>query len=144
MTPPRPILLVGWAFHRALHRLTRGRMSTEPPSNGRVGTLFLRSTGRKTGKVRRNGLFFIEDGPSYVVVASNAGEESHPRWWLNLQATPDAVVELGKQRIPVRARAATLEEADRLWPRLDAGYPDYAVYRARVHRKIPIVILEPR
>jgi deazaflavin-dependent oxidoreductase (nitroreductase family) len=140
---PRPLLRVGWAFHRLLHRITGGRLSTSPPSEGGVGTLFLHTTGRKTGKARRTGLFYIEDGPSFVVVASNAGEYANPFWWLNLQATPDATVELGKQRIPVRARAATAEEADRLWPLLDAAYPAFATYRARVLRTIPIVILEP-
>ena len=142
MTPPRPLLRVGWALHRLLHRLTGGRLSTAPPSEDHVGTLFIHTTGRKTGKARRTGLFYIDDGQSFVVVASNAGEYANPSWWLNLQATPDATVELAKRRIPVRARAATDEEADRLWPRLDAGYAEFARYRARVLRKIPIVILE--
>jgi deazaflavin-dependent oxidoreductase (nitroreductase family) len=143
MTLPRPILEAGWAFHRLLHRVTGGRLSTAPPSEGGVGTLFLHSTGRKTGKARRNGLFYIEDGRSLVVVASNAGDHANPRWWLNLQAAPDATVEIGKQRIPVRARAATPEEAERLWPRLDAAYPAFVTYRAQVLRTIAIVILEP-
>jgi deazaflavin-dependent oxidoreductase (nitroreductase family) len=103
MTPPRPILRIGWAVHKALHRLSGGRLSTNRP-NERVGTLFLVSRGRKTGTLRRNGLYFVEDGPAFAVVASNAGEDADPSWWLNLQATPDADVELGTRRIPVRAR----------------------------------------
>ncbi|HET9344942.1 MAG TPA: nitroreductase/quinone reductase family protein [Candidatus Limnocylindrales bacterium] len=144
MTPPRPLLRLGWAFHRFLHRVAGGRISTEPPKPGGVGTLFLASTGRKTGKVRRNGLFYIEDGPSFVVVASNAGADADPAWWMNLQAQPDAAVELERRQIPVRARPATPAEADRLWPRLDAAYPEYARYRARRSRPIAVVILEPR
>jgi deazaflavin-dependent oxidoreductase (nitroreductase family) len=94
--------------------------------------------------IRRNGLFYVEDGDNFAVVASNAGESVDPHWWLNLKATPDAVVELGRRKIPVRARPATDEEATRLWPRLDAGYPEYAAYRTKTARPLPLVILEPR
>jgi len=38
-------------------------------------------------------LFYLEDGPNFVVVASNAGDNADPQWWKNLQATPDASVE---------------------------------------------------
>jgi deazaflavin-dependent oxidoreductase (nitroreductase family) len=143
VTPRRQLLLIEWAIHRTLFSLTGGRVGAAPPRGG-VGTLFLLSTGRKSGKVRRNGLYYIEDGQNLVVVASNAGENVDPQWWKNLKATPDAEVELGTRRVPVRARAATPEESERLWPRLEAGYSEFAVYRARVYRKIPIVILEPR
>ena len=144
MTPPRPVMQLGWSFHRFLHRALGARVSTAPPSaDGKLGTLFITTTGRKSGKVRKTGLFYIEDGESFVVVASNAGANSDPAWWLNLQSSPEAVVEVGSRRVPVRARQATGAEADRLWPRLDAAYPDYARYREQVTRPIPIVILEP-
>ena len=144
MTPPRAILAFGWAVHRALHRLGGARSGTESPANGRVGTLFLVSTGRRSGKERRNGLFYIEDGPNFVVVASNAGENVDPQWWLNLQATPDAEVETHAGQVPVRARTATGEEAARLWPALEAANPDFREISTATLRKIPIVILEPR
>ena len=145
MTPPRPIMELAWSFHRVLHRVAGGRVSTAPPSaSGGVGTLFLASTGRKTGKVRRTGLFYIEDGAAFVVVASNAGANADPAWWLNLQANPDAVVELGPREIPVRARQATDVEADLLWPRLEAAYGEYARYRAQRTDPIPVVLLEQR
>ena len=41
------------------------------------------------------------------------------------------------------ARQAPIE-AERLWPRLEAGYAEYARYRATRTLPIPIVILEPR
>jgi deazaflavin-dependent oxidoreductase (nitroreductase family) len=144
VTPHRLLLDVEWAIHRGFHRLTGGRFSTQAPTAGKVGTLFLVSTGRRSGKQRRNGLFYIVDGENLVVVASNAGENVDPQWWKNLQATPDAVVEIGRGQQPVRARQATPDEADRLWPELERGYPEFAVYRAQLARKIPVVILEPR
>ena len=127
-----------------LFSLTGGRVGAAPPRGG-VGTLFLLSTGRKSGKVRRNGLYYIDDGANLVVAATNAGENVDPQWWRNLKATPDADVELGTHRRAVRARPATPEEAERLWPRLDAAYPGFAEYRERAYRRtIPVVILEPR
>jgi F420H(2)-dependent quinone reductase len=91
-----------------------------------------------------NGLFYIVEGSNLVVVASNVGADSDPAWWLNLRAQPDAEVALAGQRRLVRARAATEDEATRLWPRLDVANPDYATYRAGTDRSIPVVILEPR
>lgn len=143
MTPPRPLLRLGWAFHRALFRVTGGRIGTQRAGDG-LGTLFLLSTGRKSGAARRNGLFYIEDGPNFVVVASNAGDSVDPGWWRNLQATPECEVAVGGTRTRVHARATSAEEATRLWPRLDAANPEYATYRRKASREIPVVILEPR
>jgi deazaflavin-dependent oxidoreductase (nitroreductase family) len=87
-------------------------------------------------------LFYLDDGPNVIVVASNAGADSDPAWWLNLRDRPDAEIEIAGERRSVRARPATTEEATRLWPRLDAGNPDYAAYRTRAQRPIAVVILE--
>jgi deazaflavin-dependent oxidoreductase (nitroreductase family) len=145
VTPRRLVFVVEWAVHRGFHRLTGHRFSTQAPTDGKVGTLFLVSKGRRSGKERRNGLFYIVDGENLVVVASNAGENVDPQWWKNLQATPDAEVELGTHRQPIRARRATDEERQRLWPQFDAGHPEFAEYRERAYRRtIPIVIFEPR
>ncbi len=143
MTPPRPVLRVVWFLHGAFRRVSGGRLGTRPPRGEGVGTLFLHTTGRKSGKPRTSGLFYLVDGSDLVVVASNAGAATDPAWWLNLQGTPDAQVETGGPPRPVRARAATSEEAARLWPRLDAGNPDFVAYRATAGRPIPVVILEP-
>lgn len=143
MTPPRPVLRIGWALHRALFAASGGRLGTTRPGR-RVGTLFLLARGRTTGKLRRTGLFYVEDGSAFAVVASNAGEDADPNWWLNLRANPDAAVEVGRERIAVRAREATDDEAERLWPRLVAGYPEFEAYRRKATRRIPIVMLERR
>jgi len=143
MIPPRWVFRVGWAFHRALFAASGGRIGAERPRPGKVGTLFLLSTGRKSGTVRRNALFYLEDGPNLVVVASNAGADQDPSWWLNLQAWPEAEVELGVDRHWVRARAATVDEHDRLWPRLVAANPGYDEYRRATSRPIAVVVLEP-
>ena len=109
-----------------------------------MGTLFLHTVGRKSGQPRANALYYLADGANLLVVASNAGAVTDPAWWLNLRDQPDAEVEVAGQRLPVRARTATTDEAARLWPRLDEANPDYVAYRATARRSIPLIILEPR
>ncbi len=140
---PRPGLRILWGIHKGLFRVSGGRIGTTRPSSGRVGTLFLHTIGHRTGAPRRTGLYYLEDGSNLVVVASNAGQDVDPAWYRNLQAQPSAEVELLGQRRRVRARTASPDEAARLWPRFEAVDADYAEYRRRVTRSIPVVILEP-
>jgi len=142
--PPRAVFRASWLVHQAVRRLSGGRIGTRVARGDRKGTLFLHTVGRKSRQPRVNGLYYIEEDSNLVVVASNAGADTDPAWWLNLRDQPDAEVELAGRRRPVRGRAASADEEARLWPRLDAANPDYAAYRARVHRPIPVVILEPR
>jgi deazaflavin-dependent oxidoreductase (nitroreductase family) len=79
-----------------------------------------------------------------VVIASVLGEPRHPAWWLNLRAHPDTTIQLGRERIAVRAREAEDAERERLWAELVAGSPAYAEYQALTERRIPVVVLEPR
>ena len=53
-------------------------------------------------------------------------------------------VQIGAEKRRLRARTASAEEKDKLWPRLTEIYPDYDDYQARTERDIPVVILEPR
>jgi deazaflavin-dependent oxidoreductase (nitroreductase family) len=107
-------------------------------------TLHLRTTGRRTGKARRTPLYYVEDGDDLAIVTSNAGRDREPAWWLNLQAEPDAVVEVRKDERPVRARKAAAAEQERLWPEFVAGLRNYAAYQRKTERPILVVILEPR
>jgi deazaflavin-dependent oxidoreductase (nitroreductase family) len=144
MTPPRPVIEALWLAHRVIHRASGGRIGSRRPAvAGKLGTLFLASRGRRTGQIRRNGLFYLDDGRNFVVVASNAGADHDPSWWTNLQTTPQAEVVIGTSTTPVVARRATDDERARLWPRLVAANPSYAEYETAVERSIPVVILEP-
>ena len=107
-------------------------------------TLYLRTIGRRTGTKRRTPLYYVDDGDNLAVVTSNAGRDGEPAWWLNLQAEPDAEVEIRKETHPVRARASTPAEQDRLWPQFVAGLRNYEAYRRKTDREIVVVILEPR
>jgi deazaflavin-dependent oxidoreductase (nitroreductase family) len=78
-----------------------------------------------------------------VVVASNAGDARPPAWWTTQRAPPAARLQAGRGRFDVRAREATPEEAEALWPRLLESYRAYESYRERAGRPIPVVLLEP-
>ena len=51
---------------------------------------------------------------------------------------------MGGHHRHMRARVATPEEKDALWPRIVEVYSDYGSYQTRTTREIPVVILEPR
>ena len=55
-------------------------------------------------------LGYIEDGPNLVTLAMNGWGEGEPAWWLNLQAHPQARVQLTDGTRQVVAHAATGQE----------------------------------
>ena len=128
------------SLNRFLYRATGGLVGGK---FGRVRILLLTTTGRRTGRRRTKPLLYLHDGDRLALAASYGGRPYHPAWYLNLQAEPNAEVQLGRERRSVRARDATPEERDRLWPQFVSTYPKYELYRRSTDRRIPIVILEP-
>ena len=105
--PPRWFVRTAWVAHRAIYRLTAGRRGLWRPRPGHWGAMRLTTVGRRSGKERVALLGYYEDGPNLVTLAMNGWAEPEPAWWLNLQAHPDAVVEVkGQPPRPVRGRAA--------------------------------------
>ena len=140
---PRWFIRTFWAAHRFVYRLTRGRLGLWRPKAGGWGTLRLTTVGRRTGTERRAILGYYEDGPNLVTLAMNGWADPEPAWWLNLQAHPEATIDVGDGPRAVRGRAAEGEERARLW----AGWRDhgddvdgYATYRSR---ETAVVVLEP-
>lgn len=127
-------------LHSFLYRLSGGAIGGRFRGSP---VLLLKTVGRKTGKERTTPLLYLKDGETVVLVASNGGAPTHPTWWLNLQAHPDAEIEIGRQHMKVVAKQATAEEHQRLWPRLVAMYADYAAYQQKTSREIPVILLGP-
>jgi deazaflavin-dependent oxidoreductase (nitroreductase family) len=143
--PPAWFVRVAWRVHRLLYRLSGGRFLWTPSNKRGWGALRLTTTGRRSGRPRSVIVGYLEDGPNVFTLAMNGWQEGHPAWWLNLQADPDAVVELARQRPRrVRARAATGEERDRLWQLYAAVEPNLDAYAARRSIETPVVVLGPR
>jgi deazaflavin-dependent oxidoreductase (nitroreductase family) len=143
---PRWLVRSIWIGHRALYSLTRGRVGLRPATSGQWGMLRLRTIGRKTGEVRIAIVGFIEDGPNLITPAMNGWADPEPAWWLNLQANPDATVELPGGSRQVTARVAFGEERARLWARfLGLGSSAFTDASAALRsRETAIVVLEPR
>ena len=78
-----------------------------------------------------------------VLAASNGGSSRHPNWWLNLQANPEAEVQISLQRKQVTAELAKGRERARLWSRLLDTYSGYEDYQMTARREIPVVVLRP-
>ena len=104
--------------------------------------LILTTIGRRTGAERPTPLMFGEDGENFVVVASLAGATDHPYWYLNLEAHPEAQVQVKAARYAVRARTAEGAERQRLWQLMTGVYSTYEEYQQRTERQIPVVVLE--
>ena len=92
--PPRWFIRLFWSTHRAIYRVTGGRLGLWRPKPGRWGTLRLTTTGRRTGRPRSIIVGYLEDGPNLVTLAMNGWADPEPAWWRNLQAQPEATVEL--------------------------------------------------
>jgi F420H(2)-dependent quinone reductase len=131
-----------WAakLHAAAYRATGGRVGGRMLNSP---VLLLLTTGRKTGKQRTTPLLYLEDGGGYAIVASNGGTAKPPVWWLNLEARPEAVVEIGRRKLPVRAEEVRGEEKQRLWGRLVEMYSTYEDYQRKTDREIPVILLRP-
>ena len=141
------IIKVMSQVNTAVYRWTGGLLG----STWRVGSAFpwgipvllLTTIGRKSGQPRTLPLLFIEEGDHIIIVASRGGLPSEPLWYKNLVANPECDVQIKRRKLKAKARTASPEEREALWPKLVAHYPDYASYATWTDRIIPVVILEP-
>jgi deazaflavin-dependent oxidoreductase (nitroreductase family) len=127
--------------HREIYRRTGGRFGAKA---GGLQMMLLTTTGRRSGQPRTTPLNCIRDGDRYLAVASFGGDDRDPQWFKNLQANPEATVQLGSETFPVRATVATDDEKKTLWPKVVGIYKGYEGYQRKTSRDIPIVILTRR
>jgi deazaflavin-dependent oxidoreductase (nitroreductase family) len=127
-------------IHRGLYRLTGGAIGGKMMG---APVLLLTTIGRKSGQRRTTPLMYLREGDDLLVIASNAGQDDHPLWWLNLQQNPQAEVVVGREKKTVTARQATPQEHARLWAKITSMYKGYAKYQEMTTRPIPVVILHP-
>lgn len=129
-----------WKIHSGLYRASGGLLG---PRMAGWPLLLLTTTGRASGRPRTVALNFVPQSESFAVAASNAGDDRHPAWFLNLEAQPDAEVEFGRRRARVHGRRAHGPERDSLWRRFVERDPSYGEYQRRTQREIPVGVLEP-
>jgi len=130
-----------------------------------VDTFFLRLTGGRWDITRLSGLPVVEvttigaksdqprtlplaglpDGDRFVLIASNFGRENNPAWYYNLKANSECIVKKNGQSGTYIAREAEGSEREEYYKLAISYYIGYEAYRQRAaHRKIPVVVLEPK
>jgi len=138
--PANLALKLGSGAHAGVYRATGGKLF------GRMGKspiLLLNTVGRKSGKKRTSPLLYVMDGEDFVIIASKGGAPTHPAWYLNLRANPEAKVEIGDREVRVRAEEKDAEEKARLWRKMVEMYPTYDDYQKKTRREIPLLVLHP-
>ncbi len=106
--------------------------------------LLLTTTGRSSGEERTTPLIHRTDNGRWIVIASKGGAPEHPAWYLNLEADPEATIQVEADVVPVVATTAEGEERSRLWSMMNEVWPAYDEYQAKTDREIPVVVLSRR
>lgn len=101
--------------------------------------LLLTTKGARTGEPRTAVVGYRKSGKTFVVIASDNGAAAHPAWYLNLLADPHATVEVGPDKVKVKARTTVGKEREKLGKLVDYLDPQ----QQRTSRQIPVVALEP-
>jgi deazaflavin-dependent oxidoreductase (nitroreductase family) len=123
-------------------RLSGGR-TTVSNALGGVPTLFLTTTGARSGQPRTAHLIAVPSGGDFAVIGSNFGRAAHPGWVANLTADPRATATSRGRSVPVIARELTGAEADQVWAagrRLHRGFATYPAMATA--RTIRVFLLE--
>jgi deazaflavin-dependent oxidoreductase (nitroreductase family) len=115
---------VGSKLDRATYRVSDGRLSAP-------NVLLLTTTGRRSGRERTTPVMFVRDGTGFIVSSESFGQRRPAAWPLNLDANPEARVQLGSEVLRCRARRLSDAEADRHWSRLVEDWPAHETYRRR-------------
>lgn len=106
--------------------------------------LLLTYTGAKSGTQRTTPLVYLPDGDRWLIFASKGGSPTHPAWYHNLVAHPDASIEVGSETVPVKAVVLKGEERDHLYAKQASIMPAFGEYQSKTSRTIPVVALERR
>ncbi len=106
--------------------------------------LLLRTTGAKTGIERTAALVYATDGSDLIIVASAGGSDRHPGWYFNILKHPDVSVQIGRERMRMKARVADPDERSRAWRLANENNNNrYDWYQTKTKRQIPVVVLTP-
>jgi len=129
--------------HEKLYEATDGRIGHRLLG---VPTLLLRTTGRRSGVTRTNGLVYARNGADYLVVASKGGSDQPPAWLLNLEAKPEVEIQVGRERQNASSKVVEPSDPDyaRLWKIVNENNGDrYTAYQDETSRPIPVVVITP-
>ena len=131
---------LGVRSNRIVHRLSGGRIGGHKRG---VPIGLLTTVGRRSGKQRTVPLMYMQDGDRFLVVASNAGLDAPPAWYLNLQDNAEATFRPRKEPLPVRGRELSESEQREVWRRMTSHNPLWGAFQECTDRRTAVVALEP-
>lgn len=106
--------------------------------------IIVTNRGHKTGAIRKTPLMRVADGKNYILVASQGGAPTHPKWYHNLKADPNVEIRDKTEVYKMRVREVVdPQERERLWNIAVKAFPPYADYQAKTTRLIPVFVAEP-
>jgi len=120
-------------------RANNGIVTVVPP---RGPVLLLHTWGRKTGAERVTPLMYLQDGDRQVIFASMGGWRRNPDWYHNLVADPNVTVEVGTEVYNAIAVEVHGEERERLYDTMAAQFSQFALYKKKTKRLIPVIFLQ--
>jgi F420H(2)-dependent quinone reductase len=133
---------VNWKYfgkvHGLLYKWSGGRIGARM---GWIDVALVETTGRKSGRKRVVPIACYPYRDSVVVSASNSGMERHPAWYLNMQAEPRVMVQLGEERFPARAEPVPEEDLASTWEEVVRINKHQGGYLEATRREIPLVWL---
>jgi deazaflavin-dependent oxidoreductase (nitroreductase family) len=130
--------------HAWLLRVSGGRLRRSWLFAAGQPVLSLTTIGRRTGVPRSTAVAAFTYEGRLALAGMNLGRDRNPAWAFNLEAHPEATIELRGRKIAVEARRVHGEEAARMWRRWIEVQPSATAFRELAGREIPIFALTPR
>jgi F420H(2)-dependent quinone reductase len=132
--------MINWKYfgrvHKLLYRASGGRFGARM---GWIDVALVETVGRKSGKLRTVPIACYPYRDSVAVSASNSGLETHPAWYLNMQANPRVTVTLGREQFKAVAEDVPTVEREALWAAVVKINRHQGEYLDTVTREIPLV-----
>jgi deazaflavin-dependent oxidoreductase (nitroreductase family) len=126
---------------RVMFRLTGGRLV---PTGSVSPVLLLTTIGRRSGRERTTPVMYVREAGGFLVSSEDFGNaRRRSAWPLNLEANPEARVQVGSERFVCRARRLDEDEVASYWPRLIEAWPAHATYLERSGRRHTF-LLQPK
>ncbi len=128
-------------LHKALDRVTGGRLGRRFPGGGHV--VWITTLGRRSGEWRRTPLLAAPHDGAWVITGSNAGQAEVPGWVFNVRDHAEGFVELDGVRHAAVFTEVVGEERAALYCKLIDLWSSYAMYERNAGRKIPVFLVKP-
>ena len=102
--------------------------------------LLLETVGRKSNKLRKTPLTYVEIDEGYLVAASYGGRDKTPDWFFNIN-TDKVKIFVNKEYKDAKPLIIDEFEKEEYWKLLTDFYPTFNLYRSKTDRDIPLVKL---